>query len=69
MKRSELKEIIREEILNEKKNDFVATGEKVVIAIHNSTDADSNTRLYNDLVLFLHKRKKQINPKRIDITF
>ena len=68
MKRLELKEMIRE-IINEKKNDFVATGEKVTIAIHNSTDEAANTRLYNDLVLFLQKRKKQKSPKRIDITY
>ena len=67
MKRSELKEIIRE-IINEKKNDFVATGEKVNIAIHNSSDEDANIKLYNDLVDFLKKIRVK-KPKKIDITY
>lgn len=67
MKRSELKEMIRE-IINEKKNDFVATGEKVNIAIHNSSDEDANIKLYNDLVDFLKKIRVK-KPKQIDITY
>ncbi len=67
MNRTELKETIREIIINEKKNDFVATGEKVVIAIHNRSDADANEKLYYSLISFLKKQKQK--PKEIDITF
>ena len=66
MKRSELKELIIE-IINEKRNDFVATGEKVLISIHNQPDEDVNIKLYNNLVSFLKKQKQK--PKKIDITY
>ena len=66
MKRSELKELIIE-IINEKKNDFVAYGEQVLISIHNSSDDDVNMTLYNKLVSFVTKLKRK--PKKIDITY
>jgi hypothetical protein len=66
MKRSELRELIKE-VLNEKKNDFVATGEKVLISIHNQPDEDVNIKLYNRLVSLLKKMKNK--PKKIDITY
>lgn len=70
MKRSELKELIIE-IINEKKNDFVATGEKVLISIHNQSDVDANERLYNDLVDFIKRLSGNTitKPKKIDITY
>jgi hypothetical protein len=59
--------ILHENTLNEKKNDFVATGETVLISIHNSPDEDANIKLYNRLVSLLKKMKNK--PKKIDITY
>jgi hypothetical protein len=63
--------ILKENTLTEKKNDFVATGEKVLISIHNSPDVEMNERLYNDLVDFIKRLSGNTitKPKKIDITF
>ena len=65
MNRSELKKVIREIIINEKKNDFVATAHGAILSIHNSSDEAANEKMYYELVKFIKKYK----PKKIDITF
>ena len=68
--KTRINEIIKEEVqkvIQEKKNDFVATGEKVLISMHNAPDEDVNIKLYNTLVTVLKKQK--VKPKKIDITY
>jgi len=56
---------LSEDKLNEKKNDFVATLNKVIVSIHNSSDTDKNEKIY----LALEKFTTKYQPKKIDITF
>ena len=68
MEKNEWYKILKENTLNEKRNDFVATGEKVLISIHNQPDEDVNMKLYNTLVDLI-KRLNINKPKKIDITY